>query len=267
MDKISVIIPTYNRAHLIERSARSVLNQTYENIELIIVDDGSNDNTEEIIKSIDDKRIVYYKQENGGASKARNTGVSLATADYIAFHDSDDIWRENKLEKQVKYMKENPHYGMVYCSYLLHLPDGQTCTVPNQNMVGAVEGDMFLTLLINNKIGTPTILLRKDLFLELGGFDTTLQCLEDWDFAVRFSESNYIGYINDILMDAYLQPGGISTNGTYFLDARCRMIANHKDFLQKHGFFDYIVGELYNRAKPYNCSNDVMLRLAQLINR
>lgn len=265
MKKISIIIPTYNRAHLIERSVRSVLNQTYENIELIIVDDGSTDNTEQIIKSIDDNRIIYHKQENRGQSEARNTGALLSTSDYIAFHDSDDVWRENKLQRQMSYMEENPQYGMVYCSFLKHMLDGETFTTPNSNLIGETEGDMFLTLLVNNKISTQTMLLKKDLFLELGGFDLSLRCLEDWEFALRFSKSYYIGHVNETLVDVYQQPGSVSTNVIEYFETRCKMISNYKDILQKNNLLDYVVIKLFETAKLLNCQNTVMVLLAQLM--
>ena len=258
MEKVSVIIPTYNREKVIERSIRSVLNQTYKNIELIVVDDGSKDNTEKIVKSINDERIIYYKQENGGASKARNAGVLLATADYIAFHDSDDAWREDKLEKQMAYMKEHPEYGMVYCDYLMHKMDGKKYIVPAKvNIIGELEGDMFLTLLINNTIGTPTMLIKKELFLEVGGFDVSLSCLEDWDFAIRFSEFYYIGYVGEILMDVYQQQGSISTNIAGYFESRCLMIAKYKDVLWKNGIFDLVVGDLFKLAESQNCLSEV----------
>ena len=102
MEKISVIIPTYNRAKELKRSVESVLAQTYDNFELIIVDDGSKDNTQEVIASIPDERIRYIKlEQNRGAAGARNEGVRASKCDLIAFQDSDDIWREEKLERQM----------------------------------------------------------------------------------------------------------------------------------------------------------------------
>ena len=105
--KISVIIPTYNRGNMIERAVRSVLNQTYNNIEVIVVDDGSTDNTEEVIKDIKDTSVIYIKEANAGACVARNKGIDVSSGDYIAFLDSDDEWFPEKLEiqykQQVKY--------------------------------------------------------------------------------------------------------------------------------------------------------------------
>ena len=111
-DLVSVIIPTYNRAHLIKRSAESVLNQTYTNLELIIVDDGSTDDTEEVVKTLNDNRVTYIKQPNQGACAARNNGIDHAKGEFIAFQDSDDVWHEDKLEKQIKCLKET---GADFC--------------------------------------------------------------------------------------------------------------------------------------------------------
>ena len=103
---VSVIIPTYNRANIINKSIDSVLNQTYSNLELIIIDDGSHDNTEEVIKNYDDKRLKYYKlEENKGMCFARNYGTNLSKGHYIAIHDSDDLWKIDKLEKHITYMQ------------------------------------------------------------------------------------------------------------------------------------------------------------------
>lgn len=116
---VSVIIPTYNRANLILQAVKSVLNQTYKNFEIIIVDDGSSDNTEDVINVIHDNRIRYIKHAiNKGASAARNTGIREAKGKYIAFQDSDDHWLPDKLEKQVKRIENTPdHVGAVFGGY------------------------------------------------------------------------------------------------------------------------------------------------------
>ena len=107
--KVSVIIPTYNRAHLVGRAIRSVLNQTYQDFEIIVVDDGSTDNTEEVVKSFNDPRIRYIRHEkNRGGSAACNTGIRAARGEYIAFQDSDDEWLPEKLEKQMQVFENTP---------------------------------------------------------------------------------------------------------------------------------------------------------------
>jgi len=110
--KVSIIIPTYNQSQYLEEAMESVLNQTYQNIEIIIVDDGSTDNTSEVVKSFDNK-IIYIPQKNKGASSARNAGIKKAQGQYVAFLDSDDMWIKNKLEKQIKFIQNNPEIGLL----------------------------------------------------------------------------------------------------------------------------------------------------------
>lgn len=113
---VSIILPTYNREHMVGKAIESVLKQSYTDFELIIIDDGSTDKTEQVIASYNDKRIRYYRmQENGGQSKARNRGMQMAKYDYLAFEDSDDLWRPEKLEVQMNAMKKaDLDVGIIY---------------------------------------------------------------------------------------------------------------------------------------------------------
>src|SRR4030042_587586 len=113
MPKVSVIITTYNRVHFVCEAIDSVLNQTFKDFEIIVVDDGSTDNTKEALKRYS-KNIFYIYQSNKGRSQARNTGLKVAKGDYIAFLDDDDIWVPHKLEKQVAFMDSNPNIGLVH---------------------------------------------------------------------------------------------------------------------------------------------------------
>lgn len=250
MEKISVIIPTYNRADVLERAVRSVLQQTYDNLEVIIVDDCSTDNTEQVVCQMKDERIRYVKQiSNGGPSVARNTGVAHATAEIIAFQDSDDYWHPDKLEKQMCYWDEHSDYGMIYSYYMLHRVNGEAVAVPYEETWGELEGDIFRTLLLNNTVGTPTMLMRKACFEQINGFDAELGCLEDWDFALRFAEHYKIGLVQDILVDAYQSFGGVSSNVSSFYNTRCKMIVRYKEQLLARGMFDMAVGDLFVRAQ------------------
>ena len=245
---ISVIIPTYNRAETILRSVNSVLNQTYDDIELLIIDDGSTDNTKELLEQLDDSRIRYFCLDtNGGASNARNVGANLAKGEWIAFQDSDDAWKPDKLSKQMTYALEHPEYNLVYSSYIAHLED-QDIYFPTHPLPSVMEGDMFDVLLLRNVIGAPTMLIKRDSFLQSKGFDTAYQSLEDWEFVIRFAKNNLIGYVPEYLMDVYMLDGGVSSRVGAYYDSRCRMLAEYKNEILKLGLFDTIVIDILTRA-------------------
>ena len=148
MDKVSVIIPIHNSSKYILECINSVINQTYSNLEIIIVDDNSKDNSLDIIKSINDKRINIIKLKNNlGVAKARNKGIDAATGKYICFLDSDDYWYPEKIEKQIKFIKDND-YTFIYGSYL-YLRDEQivhTAKVPSKiTYSGALKNTTIFT--------------------------------------------------------------------------------------------------------------------------
>lgn len=249
MERVSVIIPTYNRGEKILNSVNSVLQQTYDDIELLVVDDGSVDSTQEIIESIRDERIRYIRQtKNIGASAARNEGAKQAKSEIIAYNDSDDLWKPEKLEKQMKYWERHSEFSMVYCAYSMNRPEG-TFVVPDEQMEGELEGDIFLWLLLRNSIGTPTMVMRRADFFKAGGFDTTFRSLEDWEFAIRFSEKNGIGYISDILVDAGYNEDGISSRVSAYYESRCKIIAKYKHQLMENGIFENVVNDVLMRAQ------------------
>jgi len=209
---VSVILPTYNRAHIIEKSIKSVLDQTFTNFELLIVDDGSDDNTEKVVKNIDDPRIKYIKcMENKGANVARNIGISTAKADYIAFQDSDDEWYTDKLKKQVTAMQGSlPSIGVVYSGYW-RMQDNKKTYIPTETTT-QLEGDISYQLLMSNFIGTPTMLIRKECFEKVGNFDEKLPRFQDWDLVIRLSKYYHFKYINEATMNAYIQTDSLTSN-------------------------------------------------------
>ena len=249
MSKVTVIIPTYNRADKIENSIKSVLGQTYEDFTLIIVDDCSSDNTENVVRSIGDDRIIYHRlPENKGAGGARNEGARLAETEYIAFQDSDDIWLPDKLDKQIKYMDDNPDVGLVYGKMKV-ISSEKTYEFPNESVSGDLDGDIFSWLLRRNSIGTPVMFIKKKCFDEVGAFDTSLRCLEDWEFAIRFSQKFKIGYIDEVLIDSYLSDGGVSRNIGAYYETRCKILAKYKDDIIGSGIFDEVVSDIFTRAE------------------
>lgn len=256
MDKISVIIPTYNRSQKLKESITSVLRQSYTDFEILIVDDGSEDDTEEVVEAIQDKRIRYIKLPvNQGVSAARNEGVRQAMNPLIAFHDSDDIWRPDKLAKQMAYWQQHPEYSMIYCAYLMH-NGKEEWKVPGEAAEG-LEGKIFPRLLLRNSVGAPTMLLKRKCFLEAGGFDISLKSLEDWDFTLRFSEKFSIGYVNEILVDAYYSMGGISSGVSAYYKSRCMLIARYREEMIARGIFDLSVTDLFRRAEKSGMLEEV----------
>lgn len=251
-EKVSVIIPTYNRADMLLNSVNSVLQQTYSNIELIVVDDASTDNTLEVVENINDKRFRYIKlPENMGASSARNVGVEYAESDIVAFEDSDDIWRLDKLEKQMNYWKAHSEFSMIYCQYNMHVREIE-CLAPNKEWYGDLEGDIFPWLLLRNTVGAPTMIMYKNCFQDVGGFDTTLRSLEDWDFAIRFAEKYMVGYVEEPLVDAYYSEGGVSSGTAAYYESRCKMIAKYREEMLAYGIFDSVIDDLFQRAEKRN---------------
>ncbi len=225
---ISVILPTYNREKKITASIQSILEQTYKNIELIIVDDCSKDQSIEVIQEITDSRIRLIRNEkNEGPAKSRNIGVSYAKSEVIAFNDSDDIWHKDKLVKQMSYWREHPDKIMLYSRYNNYMGREVGVIPAYYYEKSKLEGDIFYSLLEGNKVGTPTILMKKKVFEDLKGFDTNLKALEDWDLAIRVAHKGEIGFIEESLVNAYGEKEGINSNMDNLINAQIEIIAKN----------------------------------------
>lgn len=208
---MSVIVPTYNRESTIIGSINSILEQTYQNLECIVVDDGSQDHTKDVVSRIEDSRVRYIKLEkNSGPSVARNVGIRESSGDYIAFNDSDDLWLPDKLEMQMSKLENEAEAGMVYCSYL-YQKDGKEYQVPSDKCAQwELEGEIFDSLWDSNKIGTPTVLVKRECIRLCGAFSENLHSLEDWEFVLRISRKYKIAYVNKILVHTHYSPKGVN---------------------------------------------------------
>ena len=250
MEKVSVIIPTYNREKTILRALQSVLDQTYTNLEVLVIDDGSTDGTADIVNSVADDRVKYVVLEkNGGPSNARNVGVQMAEGEWIAFQDSDDCWHKDKLEVQMAYAKEHPEYAMVYCMYNAIVESGEQIIVPSKPWINPMEGNMVKTLLQRNMIGAPTVVAKRDAFLKIGGFDTSYKALEDWDFAIHFAIENEIGFVTEALIDCYVSSSGVSSNTGAYYEARCKMLGQYKAEMTREGVLETVMQDILVRAQ------------------
>ena len=199
---VSVIIPTYNRAKLLSRAINSVLNQTYKNVEIIVVDDGSTDNTEEVLKSFNDEKIKYIRHEkNKGASAARNTGIKVARGEYIAFLDDDDEWLKDKLKKQVETIKNLPSdvWGGIYCGFF-YVTDKKVM------MVEATKKGDLKKAILNKEVdigASSTLLFSIDAIKEIGLFDESFERHQDWEYLIRFFRKYKLFSLRDPLVKVY----------------------------------------------------------------
>lgn len=254
---ISVIIPTYNRMKTLPRAIKSVLNQTYQNIELIIVDDGSTDGTEEYIAGLQDSRITYVKNEkNLGPSATRNKGAQIAKGEYIAFQDSDDDWKIDKLEKQMKVMQdENKPVKMVYCEIAMYDSNGKFyLLIPSKKVeLQKKEGDLFSYLLLNALISTQTMLIERKAFLELGGFNEQLQSYEDWEFSLRFAERHQIGFVEEDLAQVHYSSNSVNQRYPERIRTQMYMMQEMISQLRERGMLRAKLEEIQYEASSLNC--------------
>ncbi len=196
---VSVIIPVYNRFELAKEAVSSALGQTYRDLELIIVDDGSIDMTPLLPTYYrDDLRVKYIKLKHSGMpGLVRNRGVDIAQGKYIAFLDSDDLWVSGKIDKQMKYFTKNPDCRIVHTRETW-IRNGKTVSQSGFNHKRS--GDIFRDALEKCIIGPSTVLMEMSLYSELGGFDEDLEIAEDYELWLRLCNSNSVGYIDEPLI-------------------------------------------------------------------
>jgi len=195
MPKVSAIIPTYNRATLVKEAVESVLAQTFRDFEVIVVDDGSIDNTRSVIETMDDNRIRYFCKNNGGCASARNFGMAKAHGDFIAFLDSDDLWPKNFLQVMLNHLESKPECGCVYCLVTVTYPDGQKKESYRAEYCksGWITKDLFK----KSFIWIQTTLFRKNA-LEGIIFDESMRNGADNDVLLRFSTRFQFLFVPDI---------------------------------------------------------------------
>lgn len=234
---VSIITVTYNRGKLLGRCIKSVLNQTYTNIEHIVIDGGSTDETDEVAACFsNDKRFRFVKlDENRKVFFNYNYGAELAKGEYIAYLDSDDEYLAEKIEKQVALIQTLPEeYGMVYCwmTYFDSSKDNAFMRVHGYELNGFVPIDAATKPCVS---GTPTLLIKKEAFWAVGGFDGEAEMTTDWEFCARFCQRWYVKNLPESLVNVYVNHiyDRLSTEMRYnpkYLKAR---IAMHEHYLDE----------------------------------
>ena len=211
--KVSVIIPTFNRQGLLGRAMGSVLDQGYEDFELIVVDDASTDRTRQTVEGFADGRVRYLRHDtNKGATTARNTGIRASRGQYIAFQDSDDEWLAGKLEKQMRLFEEaGDTVGAVYCAFL-RIENGKETYIPGPHIEDR-EGDLSHALLFGNFVSTQTLVVRRDCLEKAGLFFDHLPRFQDWELAIRLSADCEFRLIDEALVRSYSTADSITGDG------------------------------------------------------
>lgn len=218
---VTVITTTYNRCEKIRESIECILNQSWQYFEYLIVDDGSVDSTESVVKEFGDSRIKFIKNsENRGLCFSRNVGIKNSVGNYIVCQDDDDFCRLDRLQKEMEYFLKLPdEYGMVYCESINHgrklagLESEDALIIPSREMSDVRKsGDIFPALLPRNFITATAGMFRRRCIDEVGMYDEELFGYEDWDIYLRISKKYEVGFVKEPLYDYYQRPGTLISN-------------------------------------------------------
>lgn len=210
---ISVILPVYNGEKYLLEAVQSILNQTYSNFELIVVNDGSKDKSEEIIKNIKDPRIVYHYKNNSGLADSLNYGISLSKGYYIARQDQDDISYPTRFEKQVDFLEKNKNVGLLGTRARVFKDNSSEVKYHNHP---TNPWDLKFDLLFDNPFVHSSVMFRKEDFLKVNNYNTDRNYYEDYELWSRFAEVGDVANLKDVLVDYRHHDMGLSKMSDYF---------------------------------------------------
>ena len=228
---VSVIIPTYKRGYCIVACLRSVLAQSFGELEIIVVDDASGDDTQAQVASVADPRILYLQHEtNQGGAVARNTGIARARGEFIAFLDSDDLWLPDKLEKQIVSLQRlGPTWGLSYTWLACVDDDGQETLRINPE----IDGQCFEEMLVSNFIGSfSNVVVRRALLIEVGALDVAFRSCQDWDLFIRLTRRAGVHCLREYAvryLQSTLDQVRISTNPRSVVQGHSRILDKYRD--------------------------------------
>jgi glycosyltransferase involved in cell wall biosynthesis len=198
--EVSIVLSTYNRLPLLRSAVASVIAQTFRDWELIVVDDGSTDGTREYLEAIEDPRVRPIWLEHGGVTWARNAGLRFAHGEWIAFHDSDDLWLPEKLEWQLQRVTAHPACRWSYTGYSFIDTNGAPLPERSTLLPLPVSGHILEPLLrFEVSTAVPTMLMQRSLIEEIGGFDATMLFLSDYDFILRLAARSEVCALSETL--------------------------------------------------------------------
>ena len=219
---VSVILPVYNRSRMLADASRSVLGQSYRDLELIIVDDASTEDLRPVVEALDDPRVRYIRlEQNGGASVARNAGLQMARGAFIAFQDSDDLWLPGKLQMQMELMASlPPEFGVVANSKIIYgqgkkpgdYGSGRVALLPPPAGILKPEEDQVRKFLVENRISLQNTLFRRDCYPTLVWFDAGTRANADWAFSSSLAQHTRIHESPEPVVVAFASGDSISKN-------------------------------------------------------
>ena len=239
MPAIAVIMPVYNRAETVRRAINSVLGQEFKDFELIVVDDGSSDNTCEVVDSIRDTRVTLIQsEENRGSNAARNRGINASSSALISFLDSDDLYLPHKLGLVVRTFAERPELDVLLDSFAKEYPAGNPRKpTPRRNLV--IEANQeFIEALFNRRLwkATSAISIRREAAIRAGLFDETLKRRQDFDFLIRASAAGRCASTDEVTWIKSWTPGAISDDLRNFVPATIELCRRHPAYFTNPRF-------------------------------
>ncbi len=249
--KVSVIISVFNGERFLSQAVESVLNQTHDNLEVVIIDDGSTDHSEEIALGLAvDRRVKNFKQNNGGVATARNLGIAHATGDYVAFLDQDDLWAPRKLEYQLALFQSNDDIALVHGNIEFIDTVGKFMVLPKWAWVKPIASYCIKELFIGNNIATLTTLIRKTCFDEVGIFRQKFAPADDWDMWLRLGVKYPFGFIPEVLGYYRIHDANESRKLLPMQSAKTRVV---EQFITAYPPIVRLLGRGTVRQVLYNC--------------
>jgi glycosyltransferase involved in cell wall biosynthesis len=233
---VAVVIPCHNREDTVAEAVHSVLDQDFRALEVIAVDDASTDRTVEILEGISDPRLRIARNPGPrGPSAARNHGVSLSAAPWIAFQDSDDVWLPGKLTRQMARLKDSP-FVAAYCGMVVKadaLPETAVQGRHPDPSIRPLEGDILPSLSRGSYISTQMLVVRRDIFDDVGGFDEDLPALVDWELMLRVAQTGPVAFVDDDLVVQRMSDNSITRSSRKRLDAQDYVLRKHAEVMAR----------------------------------
>lgn len=266
---VSIIIPAYNAQEFLSETLESILKQSYENIEIILIDDGSTDETSQIVSRYKDRVKYFFQNNSGGCAVPRNLGIQKSLGEFLCFNDADDLMIVDRVESQVDFLLKNPKVGLVFSDYInffdkVFYPKThfETCT----NLQLLLDGKKEIIFenacphLARENFGiSSSFMMRKELSLKVPYFESSLKSSEDFHFYYRLARTTNVGIINKVGMCRRLHSYNMSSNTEKMMSECIRsytMLLENEDNIQARFYLNKFIACFWNNLSRYNANNE-----------